>query len=83
MNLAKYKILTPLVAVVFIRLMGFGESIYRVNLDQILFYTEIYPPEPTYQCELTLASKEKIAVKDSCDEIDLYIANGTLKGNKQ
>lgn len=65
---------------VFIRLMGFQQMIYRINVDDIRFYTDVYPPDPAYQCELTFTNGNILQVKHSCDDVDLNISNSLSKG---
>jgi hypothetical protein len=66
-----------LILVLFIRLLSYQDLIYRINVDDISYYTEVFPPEPSgqYLCEITLKNGNNLQVKHTCDEVDLNIAN--------
>lgn len=70
--------------VVFIRLQGFQEMIYRIAVDDIRYYTDVYPPDPAgnYLCEITFRNGNLLQVRHSCDDVDLNIAN-SLRSNTQ
>lgn len=65
--------------VIFIRLVGFNNQIIRLNVDDISYYTDVYPDQGYYYTEITLNGGKTLQVKDNPDEVDLLIANSLLK----
>jgi len=71
-----------LFTVLFIRLLSYQDLIYRINIDDISYYTDVFPPEPSgqYLCEITMKRGINLQVKHSCDDVDLNIANTVSRG---
>jgi hypothetical protein len=72
-----------LAAFVFIRLLGFHDLTYRINVDDIRYYTDMFPADPAYGdiCEITFKNGNTLQVKHTCDEVDENI-NNSLRSSK-
>jgi hypothetical protein len=73
-----------LTMIIFIRLLSYQDMIYRINVEDISYYTDVFPAEPSGQflCEITLKKGTNLQVKHTCDEVDLNIANTLLESTK-